>query len=597
MRNPHFFNKVNDIPLSYKFMSIYLFCVLIPIISINILFFERISHNIKARELQNLEISLDRAKKDINGLIEGAVAISHAVATDRIMYEALDKKYGSPVDFYDAYNSLLKDKVNHYMPVNKQIEQISVYTTNESIQSGGNYFKLDESVRKSEWYNRLFAAGGKVLLYAYRDAAPYKNNYYIPHFSIISRLEAFDDASMFAKVLKIDLNLNKFYDVIVRERDYIQMYLINEKNQIVVSSIEGYQMDKNDAYTTFERDRLDRRKDSMLFDMPLGGVSYTSGWRLVGLANTDRMTNALKESRSFIILLAAASTLITSVLTAIMLRSYYYRVKRLSRHMEKVKNEKFDLIELHEGRDEIGELIRNFNRMTSKINSLINDVYKLEIQKKDLELERIRAELNFLQSQMNPHFLFNTLNAILVVCTRNHYTDVTEIIKSLSKILRRLLSWKDDLVSLQEEVLFTEMYLKIEKFRFGDKFSYHFAVDEEAFAYKIPKMSLQPLVENACKHGLQTIKSPGMIHISIRLNDDKLKVSITDNGIGMDSATIKKIMINMTSETEVSGNIGIRNVYRRLKLYYEERVRFDIASTPSEGTEIFFEIPLMRLTH
>ncbi|UUZ94120.1 hypothetical protein LJK87_05725 [Paenibacillus sp. P25] len=137
MRRPQLFGKVNDIPLSYKFMSIYLFCVLLPIIAINILFFERISQTIKARELQNLEISLDRAKKDINGLIEGAVAINHAVATDRMLYEALDKTYGDPLEFYDAYNSLLKDKVNHYMPVNTQIDQISVYTANESIQSGG----------------------------------------------------------------------------------------------------------------------------------------------------------------------------------------------------------------------------------------------------------------------------------------------------------------------------------------------------------------------------------------------------------------------------------------------------------------------------
>lgn len=122
----------------------------------------------------------------------------------------------------------------------------------------------------------------------------------------------------------------------------------------------------------------------------------------------------------------------TSIFIYIMLRSYNYRVKRLARHMQKVTNEKFELIAIDEGRDEIGGLIHNFNRMTSRIHSLINDVYKLEIQSKNLEMERVRAELNFLQSQMNPHFLFNTLNAILVVCTKNKYNDVTDIIKSLS---------------------------------------------------------------------------------------------------------------------------------------------------------------------
>lgn len=148
---------------------------------------------------------------------------------------------------------------------------------------------------------------------------------------------------------------------------------------------------------------------------------------------------------------------------------------------------KFDLIQIDEGRDEIGGLIRNFNGMTAKINALINNVYKLEIQKKNLEMERVRAELNFMQSQMNPHFLFNTLNAILVVCTKNNYSDVTDIIKSLSKLLRRLLSWKEDLVSLEEELVFIEMYLKIEKFRFREKFDYQFEIEEEALNYKIRK--------------------------------------------------------------------------------------------------------------
>ncbi|UUZ79745.1 sensor histidine kinase [Paenibacillus sp. P26] len=456
----------------------------------------------------------------------------------------------------------------------------------------GNYFKLDGTVRESDWYKRFSGYTGKVLLYAYRETNANKYGYYIPRMSIISRLEAFDDAGKFAKVLKIDMNLNKLYEVMIREKDYMQLYLVNDKNQIVLSSREGYQADKNDTYAVFDPDQPELKKNHLLFDKPVGGGSYLSGWRLIGLAGTARMANALNESRSFILLLAAASTLITSMLTAVMLRSYHYRVKRLSRHMEKVKNEKFDLIELKgEGRDEIGELIRNFNRMTAKINSLINDVYKLEIQKKDLELERIRAELNYLQSQMNPHFLFNTLNAMLVVSTKNNYSDITDIIKNLSKILRRLLSWKEDLVPLEEEVLFTEMYLKIEKFRFGDKFSYHFAVDEEAYRCRIPKMSIQPLVENACKHGLQTIKAPGHIRIEITLKDDKLKVSIADNGIGMDRDTLRSIQSHMLSESEVSAHIGIRNVYRRLKLYYEDRVRFDIASTPNEGTEIRFELP------
>lgn len=294
-------------------------------------------------------------------------------------------------------------------------------------------------------------------------------------------------------------------------------------------------------------------------------------------------------------MLATTLTLLTSGFIYIMLRSYNYRVKRLSRHMQKVSNEKFELITIDEGRDEIGGLIHNFNRMTSRIHSLINDVYKLEIQSKNLEMERVRAELNFLQSQMNPHFLFNTLNAILVVCTKNKYSDVTDIVKSLSKLLRRLLSWKEDLVSVQEEITFIEMYLKIEKFRFRDKFDYVFEIDEQSLKYKIPKLSMQPLVENSCKHGLQTIEGLGIIRVSTAVLDNRLQISVSDNGKGIEPDKLKELLYAIRKEDSSGTNIGIRNVYRRLELYYADQVRFEISSTPGLGTLVTFGIPLRLL--
>lgn len=197
---------------------------------------------------------------------------------------------------------------------------------------------------------------------------------------------------------------------------------------------------------------------------------------------------------------------------------------------------------------------------------------------------------------MNPHFLFNTLNAILVVCTKNNYSDVTDIIKSLSKLLRRLLSWKEDLVTLEEEMTFIEMYLKIEKFRFRDKFDYQFEIDEQSLQYKIPKLSMQPLVENSCKHGLQAIEGLGIIKVKTEIEDGRLQVTISDNGKGIEPSQLKEILFNVQNEEASSGtNIGIRNVYRRLELYYEDQVRFEISSVPNEGTVVTFGIPLKLL--
>lgn len=584
---------VNDIPLNYKFFLIYFVGVLLPIMVINLVFLDRISDLIKSREQQNLEISLERARKDIHDFIEGGVAVSYALTTDKNLYEMLDRTYANPLDFYDTFNNQLRDRMSSYMPVNNQIERISVFTTNSSIVSGGNYQVITSNVLESDWYKQWKAAKTQVLVTAYHLNANNNLAATVPYLSVIKGMDNYSSLNEYQKLLRIDLDISKIYDYIVRERDYLSLYLVNEQNEIIMSAESGYQSGTKEPYPVFEL--LDDKRTEDVHILPIGSANYIKGWRMIGITEGERISQAILEMRMYAGLLASTVTLISFAFIYVMLRSYNYRVKRLSRHMQKVTNEKFDLIRIDEGRDEIGGLIQNFNIMTSRMNSLINDVYKLEIQKKNLEMERVRAELNFLQSQMNPHFLFNTLNAILVVCTKNNYIDVTDIIKSLSKLLRRLLSWKEDLVSLQEEMTFIEMYLKIEKFRFRDKFEYQFEIDEQSLQYKIPKLSMQPLVENSCKHGLQTIEGLGIIKVKTVVKDDRLSITVTDNGKGMEASKLKEIMYSVRNEGSSEANIGIRNVYRRLELYYNDQVRFGITSSPNEGTEVSFDIPLKLL--
>lgn len=587
------FIRINDVPLNQKFMMMFLLGVLVPILAVNLLFTERISEMIKSSEQQNLEISFERARKDIRDLIEGGVAVSHALATDKALYELLDHTYDNSLDFYAAYDNQLRDRVNNFMPVNNQIQRINIFTNNESILSGGNYYVVNKEVVESDWYKQWQSYIGQVMVTTYRAADVSDRAWTVPYLSIVERMSYFSNLDHYSKLIRIDIDISKIYDIIMREQDYMKLYLVNESNQIIMSAENGYQRGKEETYPVYDLAQFEQSENVRI--VSVGNAAYIKGLRIVGVSEAGRVSNAIRDMWLFAGLLAATITLVTFLFIFVMLRSYNYRVKRLSRHMQKVTNEKFDLIQIDEGRDEIGHLIRNFNIMTTKMNSLINDVYKLEIQKKDLEMERVRAELNFLQSQMNPHFLFNTLNAILVVCTKNNYSDVTDIIKNLSKILRRLLSWKEDIVSLEEELTFIEMYLKIEKFRFRDKFQYQFNIAEQALKYNIPKMSIQPLVENACKHGLQTIEGQGIIEISADIRDSRLCVSIMDNGKGMEASQLREIMLSIRNESLAGENIGIRNVYRRLELYYDDQVYFNMFSSPNQGMKVSFEIPLKYL--
>ncbi len=590
---PRILSRVNDIPLNIKFLIIYVVCILTPIILINAAFLDKFYTVVTQREENNYKISMERAKSDINTLIEGGIAVSHSISTDAIIYDLLDSRYEDAGEYYDIYNSTLRNRLSIYTVAYNYITNIGLYVDNPSIRPGGTYFYIDSSIKKTPWYKDLSESNEQVLIRTYlgsTNSAPVRQMQYL---SILRSSNNNPSLGNREKILKVDISLDKVFTIFSRERDYLSLYLVDPQDTIVCSTTGRYGVSNIDVLQKLNNRSLGQ--ENMILEAHLGNPSYFKGWKLIGVTNKERIADSVGDTLRFVLIFAFISVLISSLLMYIIVRSYNYRLRKLSKHMLKFRDGKFDLIEINEGEDEIGGVIRNFNLMAARINTLINDVYKLELQKKSLDLERVRAEINFLQSQMNPHFLFNTLNAILVVSIKNNYTEIVDVIKYLSKTLRRLLSWKDDLVTIEEELSFTEMYLKIEKFRFCDKFHYDIDINETLLDYKIPKMSLQPLVENACKHGIQAIKEVGVINISIDTCESGLRVSVKDNGSGMDQYTLKQLIENVKSEVELSTSIGIRNVYRRLRLYYGEDISFKIESQINTGTTIYFTIPFEKL--
>jgi two-component system sensor histidine kinase YesM len=577
---------VNDIPLTWKFVLIYLLCVLMPILTINVLFYKQVSENIRVREENNLHMTIDQAARRTMEIIVGGVTLSHSIATDRGLYESLDREYPDLVAFYDMFNSGLNDKIKSFLTAYTYVENISVYTDNHTIANGGHFFILGERETSSVWYRTARDSVSAVNIVVYQDDNPITRDGEKEYFSIIRRLNEYSLYNKHTKYLKIDLKISRIEDILNQEAPYFRMEMVDDKGNV------QFPLAARRSLAEPNVGEAAGRGNNMVLESTLGAASYIQGWKIIGIAGESQFQTALNDATRFIWMLAAISTLVPTTLIFVMLRSYNYRIKRLARHMDKAKNEKFDLIRLREGKDEIGGLIRSFNRMTETIEALINDVYKLEIQQKDMQLEQVRAELKLLQSQMNPHFLFNTLNALLVVSAKNGYTEVTDIIKDLSLLLRRMLSWSEDAVTLQEELHFTEMYLKIEKFRFADRFDYSIEIDEASARCMVPKMCIQPLVENACKHGLQSVKGQRFIRIEAHQSGAYLYVRVQDNGKGMTTDRLAFIRSQMNSGLDADENVGLRNVYRRLRLHYGNSVDLKIESAPQQGTTISFRIPV-----
>jgi two-component system sensor histidine kinase YesM len=583
------FNFVNDIPLNSKFLMIYLLCVLVPILTINLVFWNKISKDMKERETENYNISINRVETDFSAILEGCIDVSHSVASDKALYEIMERNFKSNFEYYEVYSDLLQDRISRYLPIYTNVSKISMYTSNNTIISGGSYFSINQSIVNTPWYRDFHNSNNKVVLYTYLDKTEGDSSY-VQYLSVLRKLEGFV-SSIYTneQILKIDININKLYNIFDRERDYLDLFLVDPQGRIVCSTGHKYEEDLSKGYINFNS-VFSSEKNSNYFKCKLSTAEYLNGWNIIGIANSNRILNTSKQSNIIIVCIILVVTLMSSLLIWIIVRSYNFRLKKLLKHMKKVENQKFELIETAEGKDEIGELVLSFNDMTAKINTLINDVYKLQLKKKDLEIQRVQAELKFLQSQVDPHFLFNTLNAVMAVCVKNNYTGLTEVIKNLSRLFRRLISWKDDLVTIQEEISFTEMYLKIEKFRFLDKFDYQIDVDENLLHLKVPKMSIQTIVENACKHGIQNTADVGVVKIKVSQKKEFLYVDVEDNGSGIESNKLREIIETLSEDDIFCENVGIKNVYKRLHLYYGNEVEFNIRSEMNKGTIVHYGI-------
>ncbi|HEX7057983.1 MAG TPA: sensor histidine kinase [Bacilli bacterium] len=250
-------------------------------------------------------------------------------------------------------------------------------------------------------------------------------------------------------------------------------------------------------------------------------------------------------------------------------------------------------------KDEIAFLARTFNRMRINIHNLIAEIRAKAQIERDLQEYKLllkESELKSLQSQINPHFLFNTLNTISKKAYLQGAQETSVLINSVSALLRYNLSRLDRSVTIRDELGCLKEYLTIQKERFTDRIQYTIEADESCLDFQLPSLTLQPFVENAFIHGLEPLESQGMLDIRIKDHSDFVTIAVRDNGLGMSEEKIKAIQQGDPTEKYRghSTGIGIHNVIRRLRLFYDTQDVVDIASAVGQGTCITLRLPKTR---
>lgn len=281
----------------------------------------------------------------------------------------------------------------------------------------------------------------------------------------------------------------------------------------------------------------------------------------------------------------ALAALIFSLLICLALaygiaRSVSLPVQRLKRSMEKVRQGDLRAKVEVTGHDEIGELGETFNDMTERIEQLVQNV-------KEKQQSLRVAEAKALSLQVNPHFIYNTLELIRWSAKMNKTDVAVSITVNFGKLLRRILNNKGDMVTVQYEMEMVDAYIEIQRQRYGDRLSVTIDVTDELLFEQIPKIVLQPLVENAIVHGLEDKLGKGQVALTVTADERYLYFTVSDNGVGMSDETLARVR-----ELKADGmyNIGLHNVHERAVLYGDERCGLQISSTLGEGTNILLTV-------
>ena len=313
--------------------------------------------------------------------------------------------------------------------------------------------------------------------------------------------------------------------------------------------------------------------------------SEKTGWTVVGCTNVAELLKDSKKARSIYVLVAAILVVVALVLSNLISRNITRPLQQLRDSMARVQEGDFRAAEVEvTSRNEVGSLTRSFNVMTSRIQELMKqNIYEQQQKRK--------SELKALQSQINPHFLYNTLDSIIWMAEGKKNEEVVVMTASLARLLRQSISNEEEQVPIGQEVEYARSYLTIQKMRYKDKLEFQIQVDAQIMGVPIIKLVLQPLIENAIYHGLKYKEGKGLLIVRGYREGENAVIQIKDNGAGMDEQTLSHIFEKHKVNYRSNG-VGVYNVQKRLQLYYGMDYGITYSSRQGEGTTASIVIPM-----
>ena len=445
---------------------------------------------------------------------------------------------------------------------NKGIKNITVIGKNGNIVSSdkNNDMKISENMMKEKWYVDAINNSDMPVFNPSRKNSTSSMNSALWFLSISRDIKNSKGENLGVIVFDIKYEILERYINSISFGKQIDNIIVDKNNNIIYYKDVKCFADKKCLAKFSEKNK---NKDTYLYETQIENTN----WNLRSLANTNDLVTLKKNFSHIVIIIFLVSLAFSSIITFIVITKILRPLIKLENHMQNFEN---NLREFHLSEKtgyEIQNLVEHFNVMVEKIKYLRE------------------YEIKALHSQINPHFLYNTLDTIIWMAEFEDNEKVISITKSLANYFRLSLSNGHEKIPLKDEIMHTKEYLFIQKQRYEDKLSYFFNIEDESLlSIEVPKIIIQPIVENSIYHGIKNLSGNGIITIDVYRENSTVNISVKDNGIGFEKAKQFK-----KSKT---GGVGIKNVDKRIKFYYGKNYGVFInKDNKTEGAEVIIKIP------
>lgn len=573
----------------------YVIVLLIPIILVGYYLSIELRENLIETKTKEIEQNTEKIESDLFQAMSNVILISDWLYQDPELRSILETEYTSDYEIFRDYQNY--EMFSDYLKYYDELANIRFFVENDTLRSSLGLFPTTNDIKQEEWYQRAVEKKGQFTWEFMKDPVTQQSLLYLTR--------SVYDGTQFLGVLTVAMSNQKISTILSSSTSPVFITLDDEtpifsypRSENIMVSYGPYEdivklkkvSDENSITAQEEVNNGPVNLNIRKIEIP---KILNSQMKVIGLVPTNTIVAEANQVLGNAYLVVAIVFAITLLLLYTFIWRFNRRILRLQDAMTKVAHGNFSIPSTIEGTDEITDVYEQLYLTMESLQQLIENNYSHQLSKQNWEIQKKESEFKLLASQINPHFLYNTLEMIRMKALRNSDREVAEIVKILSKLMRKALERNHDEQSLTDELKFIEMYLQIQKLRFGERISYTITKDFEE-DYLILPMVLQPLVENSFVHGIEPKVEKGHIHIAASKVEDELILLIQDNGIGIAEEKLKNLQ-EMLIEAKDSDRIGLSNVNLRLKQYYGLEYGVRIDSKENEGTTITITLPLKEI--